>query len=108
MFPHFLFPLSYILQAIGFVGIAYAWGRALQEFREGGIFPHTRLILFIITSIAFSAYVLPTLFAICYFLPGCFNPLYRDYLRLFSGLILFLYGTFTAYLYYKKEVETTK
>ena len=104
-FPQILFPISYILQGLGFIFIAYAWGRAFHEYRQGGVFPHTRMILFVLTSVTFSAYIVPTALALCYFVPGCFNPIYRDYLRFFSGVILFLYGLFKAYLYYSKEVE---
>lgn len=95
--------ISFALQALGFLGIAYAWSRALYELRHGKTVYNTRLLLFIITSITLSAYVVPTLIAVCYFVAGCFQPAYRDYLRLFSGLILFLYGLFKFLLYYTKE-----
>lgn len=97
--------ISFILQAIGFLGILYAWIKALQEFRDGGVFPKTRLLLFIITTVTLSAYIVPTMISICYFKPGCFQPQYRDDLRLFSGIILFLYGLFKFLLYYTKEKE---
>ena len=105
MLDHNLATLSYILQAIGFLGILYAWGRALQELRRGGSVPQTRRLMFFITSVALSAYIVPTLIAICFFVEGCFRPIYRDYLRLFSGFILFLYGSFTAWLYLTKEAH---
>ena len=101
--PPVFMALSYVLQMFGFLGIAYAWGRALQEFRTGRDVPKTRLLLFLITSVALLAYVVPVVLALCYFTPGCFQPYYRDYLRLFSGMILFLYGAFKFVLYYTKE-----
>ena len=97
-----LFALSYILQAIGFLGICYAWYRSLRELSGAGV-PPTRKLLFVITSVALIAYLLPTILSICYFIVGCFKPYYRDYLRLFSGMILFLYGAFKFLLYYTKE-----
>lgn len=95
--------VSYVLQLIGFFGIAYAWGRSLHELTRGKGVPRTRLLLFIITTVTFSAYIVPVVLSVCYFSPGCFQPYYRDYLRLFSGVILFLYGLFKFLLYYTKE-----
>lgn len=97
------FAASYILQALGFLGICYAWSRALHELRHGYRYFNTRLLLFVITTVTLSAYVVPTFIALCYFVEGCFQPVYRDYMRLFSGAILFLYGLFKFLLYYTKE-----
>src|SRR4051812_9773871 len=103
--PPILFPVSYVLQALGFVFIFLAWSKALHELRRGQVFYKTRVLLFAITSVALTAYLVPTLLAVCYFVPGCFQPVYRDYMRLFSGIILFLYGFFKFVLYYTKDSE---
>lgn len=99
---------SYILQLLGFIGIFLSWVKALHELRRGERYYSTRLLLFIITSIAFVSYIVPTLLTVCYFMPGCFQPAYRDYMRLFSGIILFLYGLFTFLLYYTKDGDRRK
>src|SRR6476620_366697 len=88
----FLFPASYVLQAIGLIGITLSWIKAVKEFANGNRVYRTRLLLLIITTVAFVAYLFPGFAAICYFINGCFKPIYRDYLRVFSGLILFLFG----------------
>lgn len=98
-----LFGVSYILQAIGFVGIMLSWIKAVNEFRVGNRVYRTRLLLLVITTVAFAAYLFPGFAAICYFITGCFKPAYRDYLRIFSGLILFLFGTAMYLLFYTKD-----
>lgn len=98
-----LFGLSYLLQAVGFIGISFAWAKAIHEFRTGKQVYSTRLLLLIITTIAFLAYFFPGFAAICYFIAGCFKPYYRAYLRVFSGIILFLYGAAMFILFYTKD-----
>lgn len=102
-FKSVIFAISYILQAVGSIGIAYAWWRSLVEWRMGKRVPRTRFLLLMITSVALISYILPTLIAMCYFIEGCFRPFYRDVLRVTSGLILFLFGVFEFLLYYTKE-----
>jgi hypothetical protein len=98
-----LFTASYILQGIGFVFITLAWGKAFKEYLTGIGLYWTRVLMLIITTVAFFAYLFPAFATICYFIPGCFKPIYRDYLRLASGLILFLYGFSKFILYYTKD-----
>lgn len=95
--------ISYILQFLGFLGIAYAWRCAFREWLTGRIVPKTRTIMLIITSVALVAYIFPAIASICFFIEGCFQPVYRDILRVTSGIILFLYGLFKFLLYYTKE-----
>ena len=102
-FRTIVFALSYILQFLGFLGIAYALGRAIREWQTSRVVPRTRFYLLVITSVAFVAYILPAMFSICYFITGCFQPIYRDILRVTSGIILFLYGGVQFLLYYTKE-----
>jgi hypothetical protein len=102
---HYLTGASFILQTFGFVFISLAWWKALQELVRGRFFYRTRVIMFVVTTVALLAYIVPTALALCYFAPGCFQPVYRDYLRLFSGLIFFLYGLFKFLLYYTKEAN---
>jgi hypothetical protein len=99
------FAISYVLQLFGFLGIAFAWGKAVVEYRHGKKVYRTRILMLIITTIALMAYVVPSMIAVCYFVKGCFQPIYRDYLRIFSGAILFLYGLFKFLLYYTKDVD---
>lgn len=95
--------ISFVLQMIGFLGICYAWWHALGELKTGTEVYRTRLLMFVITSVTLSAYIVPMLISLCYFDKGCFQPVYRDYLRVFSGTILFLYGLFKFLLYATKE-----
>lgn len=103
--PEWLIRESYLAQIVGFLLISYAWVRSAQELIRGGEVPRTRMIMFVITSAAFLATFIPMALGICYFVPGCFQPGFRDILRVASGNIILIYGLFKAILYATKEKE---
>jgi hypothetical protein len=97
-----LMELSYVLQAIGFVFMLFAWGKALKELVKGEKVLATRRLMFAITTVTLVAYLFPVYASYCHF-ADCFRSGFRDILRVTSGIILFLYGFFKFLLYYTKD-----